>query len=441
MKRMHLLGFMINSPMNHTIMSWAHPKSTQGAEFPYPEFWQEIARTLERGTFDGLFLADSFAPYDIYKDSIDPTIRYGVIVPQHDPVVLIPAMALATRQLGFAVTMSTNAYHPYVLARIMASLDHLTRGRVGWNVVTGVSRAEYRNLGMDEWIPHDERYERAEEYVDLCYRLWQSWEPDAVVMDRASGVYADPSKVHRVDFEGKYFKCAGPLVAMASPQGRPVIVQAGSSGRGRDFAAKHAELVFTIQLHSRAMRSYSDDLRARAEHFGRRPNEIKIVFGVQAFVGATEAAAKEQQHQMLERIPLEAALARLSGSFGYDFSQVELDQPLENIRSEASQGLVDALTTMYGASMTVREAALRWGASIGMPQVVGTPEQVADQLQVFFEEGGADGFNLTPTYTPGSFDEFVETVVPILQRRGLVREEYRGRTFRDHLFDDVEERT
>jgi FMN-dependent oxidoreductase (nitrilotriacetate monooxygenase family) len=430
---MRLFGFMINSPMNHTILSWAHPKSTQGEQFVHAEFWQEIARTLERGCFDGLFLADSFAPYDVYKDTVEPTVRYGVIVPQHDPVLLVPAMALATRQLGFAVTMSTNAYHPYVLARTMSSLDHLTHGRIGWNVVTGVSRSEYRNLSMTDYIPHDERYERADEYLDLCDRLWASWDPDAVVMDRESGVYADPAKVHRVNFKGTYYSSAGPLVAMSSPQRRPVIFQAGSSGRGRDFAARHAEVVFSIQLHSRAMRAYSDDLRARAERFGRRPEAVKVICGVQAFVGPTEAAAREEQRAMLARIPLEAALARLSGSFGYDFSQVDLDQPLEVIESQASQGLVAALTTMYGASMTVREAALRWGASIGMPQIVGTAEQVADQLQTLFEEGGGDGFNLTPTHTPGSFADFVDTVVPLLQRRGLVQREYTGETFRERL--------
>ena len=436
MKKMHLVGFMINSPMNHTILSWAHPKSTQGSEFPYPEFWQEIARTLERGKFDGLFLADAFAPFDVYKNSVDPTIRYGVICPQHDPVVLVPAMALATRHLGLAVTMSTNAYHPYVLARILASLDHLTRGRIGWNVVTGHNRAEYRNLGMSDWIPHDERYDRADEYVELCYRLWDSWESDAIVMDRTAGVYADPAKVHRVNFQGKYVSSSGPLVVMSSPQRRPVIFQAGSSGRGRDFAAKHAEVVFSIQLHTNAMRSYSDDLRGRLEDFGRRPEDVKILFGVQAFVGESEAAAKELYDEMIERIPIEAGLTRLSGSFGYDFSQVELDQPLQYVQTEGSRGSFAALTTMYGEGMTVREAAIRWGSSIGMPQIIGTPEQVADQLQVFFEEGGGDGFNLSPTYTPGSFATFVDTVVPILQKRGLLREAYTGRTFRDHLTEN-----
>ena len=436
MKRMRLLGFMFHSPMNHTILSWAHPKSSQGTEFARPAFWQGIARTLERGKFDGLFLADSFAPYDVYEDSYEPTVKYGVICPQHDPVVLIPAMAVATRHLGFATTMSTNAYHPYLLARIMATLDHLTGGRVGWNVVTGVSRSEYRNLSMSDWIPHDERYERAEEYVELCYRLWESWEPDAVIADRESGIYADPGKVRRVNFEGRYFSSTGPLVVMASPQRRPVIFQAGSSERGRDFAARHAEVVFSIQLHTKAMRSYSDDLRARAERFGRRPEDVKIVFGVQAFVGETAAAAKELHRELMERIPLEAALARLSGTFGYDFSLVPLDQPLEQVQSQASQGLVNAMTSMYGASMTVREAALRWGASIGMPQIVGSPEQAADELQAFLEEGGGDGFNLTPTYAPGSFDVFVDTVVPILQRRGLMRREYTGRTFREQLQED-----
>ena len=432
---MLLLGFMINSPMNHTILSWAHPESRQGEEFAQPQFWQEIARILERGCFDGLFLADSFAPYDVYQDSPDAAIRYGVICPQHDPVLLVPAMALATRHLGFAVTMSTNAYQPYVLARTMASLDHLTAGRIGWNVVTGVNRAEFRNLSLPDYVPHDERYDRAEEYLDLCYRLWESWEPDAVLRDRQRGIYADPSKVHRLNFKGRYFASVGPLVAMASPQGRPVIFQAGSSGRGRDFAARHAEVVFAIQASPAAMRRYSDDLRQRAAGLGRGPDALKIVFGVQAFVGESEAQAREEHQAMMERIPLEAALARLSGSFGFDFSGLPLDEPLEYVQTEASQGLFAALTTLYGARMTVREAALRWGASIGMPQVVGSPVQVADQLQAMLEEGGGDGFNLTPTHTPGSFATFVERVVPLLQERRLLRTEYRGRTFREHLFE------
>lgn len=434
-KRMRLLGFMFHSPMNHTILSWAHPESTQGTAFARPEFWQHIARTLERGRFDGLFLADTFSAYDVYRDSYEPTVRYGVVCPQHDPVVLIPVMALATRHLGFATTMSTNAYHPYVLARTMATLDHLTGGRVGWNVVTGISRSEYRNLSMEDWLPHDERYDRADEYLDLCNQLWGSWEPDAVIADAERGIYADPAKVHRVNFRGRYFTSAGPLVALPSPQGRPVIFQAGSSGRGRDFAVRHAEVVFSIQLHARAMRVYGDDLRSRAEQLGRDPDEIKITYGVQAFVGESEAQARELQQEMVERIPLDAALARLSSSLGFDFSTVPIDQPLEQIRTEASQGLVTALTTLYGGTMTVREAAVRWGASVGMPQVVGTPEQVADQLQALHEEGGGDGFNLTPTYTPGSFDMFVDTVVPILQARGQVRREYTARTFREQLLE------
>ena len=436
MKRMRLLGFMFHSPMNHTILSWAHPESTQGTEFARPEFWQRIARALERGRFDGLFLADTLSVYDLYRDGYEPTVKYAVVCPQHDPVVLIPVMALATRHLGFATTMSTNAYHPYVLARTMATLDHLTGGRIGWNVVTGISRSEYRNLSMADWLPHDERYDRADEYLDLCNQLWASWEPDAVIADAARGVFADPTKVHRVNFQGTYFSSAGPLVAMPSPQGRPVIFQAGSSGRGRDFAARHAEVVFSIQLHARAMRAHGDDLRSRAEQLGRSPDEIKITYGVQAFVGETEAQARELQQEMVERIPLEAALARLSSSLGFDFSTVPIDEPLGQIRTEASQGLVTALTTLFGGSMTVREAALRWGASVGMPQVVGTPEQVADQLEALHEEGGGDGFNLTPTYTPGSFDVFVDTVIPILQDRGLVRREYTAQTFREQLREE-----
>lgn len=436
MKRMHVLAFMIHSPINHTILSWAHPRDQRIAGFDSPDYWQNIARVLEAGRFDGLFFADVPGIFDVYRDSIEPTVKYGVCFPTHDPVPLIPIMALATQHLGIASTMSTTVYPPYLLVRIMSTLDHLTGGRVGWNVVTGHVKSESLNMGLNDQLPHDERYDRAEEYLEVCHKLWNSWEPGAVRLDREGGIFADPDKVHRINHVGKYFSCPGPSPVLPSPQGKPVIFQAGSSGRGRDFAARHADAVFGLQLTPAAMRSFADDIRRRAVAQGRGPNEIKIIFGVQVIVGETEEAARAKQRALLDRIPLEAALARLSGSTGFDLAGVDLDAPLQEMQVPGAQGIIDMFTRMHGSKITLREAAVSYGATIGMPQVVGTPEQVADQLAYLFSEGGGDGFNLTPTYTPSSFTEFVEMVVPLLQKRGLYRKEYEGTTFRANLLAD-----
>lgn len=435
-KKIHLVGFMLHCPINHTLLSWTHPMDKVGYRWTEPELWQDVARTLERGKFDCLFLADGLAGSDIYQASMDATLRYAIQFPVHDALLVVPAMAVATHRLGFAATVSTTYEAPYLLARKLSTLDHLTKGRIGWNIVTSIYANEARNFGQVDIPPHDERYERAHEFLEVCNKLWTSWEPDAVVMDKDKGIFADPAKVHRINHKGKYFDVAGPLSCAPSPQGRPVIIQAGASEQGRDFAAQYAEYVFGLQITPKAMRAFSDDVRQRAlKTYGRKPEEIKILYGIQIILGQTEAEAKAKQQILKDRIPLESALAILSGHLGFDWSTVDPDQPLERIKTEGVQGLVDALTVMVGGekTLTLREAALMHGQSVSMPQVVGTPEQVADQLEYLMAEGGGDGFQITPTYVPGAFQEIVDGLVPVLQKRGLHRKEYTGTTLREHL--------
>ena len=434
-KKMHLVGFMLHCPMNHTVLSWAHPRDKVGYAWTEPEFWQEVARTLERGRFDALFLADQWAAFDAYQGSIDATLRYALQFPIHDPLLLVPAMSVATQRLGFAVTATTTYYAPYMLARKLSTLDHLTKGRIGWNVVTSVHDNEAHNFGLKNMLGHKERYARAVEFMEVCYKLWDSWESDAVVMDKSRGIFADPAKVHRINHKGEYFDVPGPHCCTPSPQGKPVIIQAGSSEQGRDFAAQHAEYVFGIQLRADAMRAFADDVRQRAvSKYDRKADSLKIIFGIQIILGQTEDEAKAKQQLLDDRVTFDGALALLSGQMNFDFSRLDPDKPLEHLKVEGVQGLLDALTVMLGETkLTLREAALIHGRSVSMPQLVGTPEQVADQMEYLMNEGGGDGFQITPTYAPGSLQEIVDELVPVLQKRGLHRKEYVGNTLRDHL--------
>lgn len=437
-KKMHLVGFMLNSPMCHSVSSWTHPRDRAGYSWSEPEVWQDIARTLERGKFDCLFLADVMAPFGKYKNRTDEAVRYAIQFPAHDPFTLIPAMSVVTQHLGFAATASTTYNDPYSLARLLSSMDHVTKGRIGWNIVTSIQTNEARNYGQQEMPPHDERYARAHEFLEVCNKLWTSWEPDAVIMDKAAKIFTDPSKVKPINHKGQFFDVAGPLCCAPSPQGRPVIIQAGASSQGRDYAAQHAEYVFGIQLNAAGMRAFSDDVRKRAvEQFGRDPNHIKIMYGIQIILGHTEAEAKAKQKMMADLVPFEAGMAILSGHLNFDWSEFDLDAPLENIKTEGVQGILDALVGMIGGEkkLTLREAAIMHGRSVSMPQIVGTAEQVADQLEAMLDEGGGDGFQITPTYVPGSFQEIVDGLVPVLQKRGRHREAYTGETLRDHLLE------
>jgi FMN-dependent oxidoreductase (nitrilotriacetate monooxygenase family) len=430
---LHLISFLINSPINHTILSWSDPADARLETLGNLKRWQQLAQIYERGLFDGIFFADTPGVFDRYKERSDEAVRYGVCWPSLDPVSLLSALAAGTERLGLAVTLSISANHPYQVVRSLSTLDYLSGGRIGWNVVTGHLRGEYRALGLAQ-MDHDARYDRADEYMEVCRALWNGVRDGAVIADKRSGVFADPAKVDVIQYEGKYFRCHTVPPALPSRQGRPVLFQAGSSGRGQRFAVQHADVVFAIQPHMTGMKTFMQQLQAAARE--ANAEVPKVTFGVQPILGNTEDEAKRRLEELTVRIPLEAALSRLSGSLGVDFSEMELDLPLEEQKTQGSQGLMKAMSASFeNRRFTLREAAVRWGLAVGMPQLVGTPAQVADQLEAIWRETGCHGFNVTPTITPASVEEFVDEVVPILQRRGIFRTSYAGETFRDNLLN------
>ena len=436
-KKAHLLGFIQHGVNSHATGMWRHPKDKVGWDYASPGYWQHMARTMERGLFDAMFIADELAPYNTHGNSSDLTVKYAVQCPTHEPSTIAPIITGATKHLGVGVTLSTAFEHPYSMARRLSSLDHLSGGRVAWNVVSSYSKSEWDAYGA-EMSERGHRYERLEEYMELCYKLWNSWEPDAIIADKASGIYADPEKVHEVIHEGEFFKCRGRHFVAPSPQGQPVLWQAGSSDRGRDFAAKHAEAIFAVLPTVNRMRDYSRDLDQRVrERFGRKEGSVKLIFGVQTVVAETREEAQAKYERIKACIPLEGALAWMSGHFGLDFSKYDLDEYIQNIEVPGIQGLFESiLYARDGAPVTIGEAAIIYAQGMGMPVLVGTPSDIADKLETFMDEGGADGFMLIATYTPGCFEEFVDLVVPELQRRGRYRNAYPGTTLRDNLLGD-----
>ncbi len=432
-KRLYLNAFSMNCVSHIQHGMWPRGDTRQ-LEFNRPEPWVDLARLLEKGGFDALFLADVIGLYDIYQGSAETAIREAVQVPSNDPAPLIPAMAEATEHLGFAMTSSVLQAHPFSFARQMSTLDHLTGGRVAWNIVTSYLPNAGTNLGLGGLPPHDERYRRAEEYLDVTYKLWEgSWEEDAVLRDTAAGIYADPAKVHAIDHKGEYYDVAGPHLCEPSPQRTPLLFQAGSSERGRDFAAKHAECVFML-VSLRNLQSTTSmvaDIRARAERQGRRREDLLFFQGVTPVVGGTEAEANAKEAEFVEQSSVEAGLVHMSGSVGVDLGAVDLDTPLASLESDAMQGVIKGLIeSAPDKSLTFRDL-VRSRASGRF--LTGTPEQIADRLEAF-HEAGVDGFNIIYAVTPGTFADFIDGVVPELRRRGLLPEEYAPGTLREKLF-------
>jgi FMN-dependent oxidoreductase (nitrilotriacetate monooxygenase family) len=434
---MHLLGFIQHGVNSHATGMWRHPKDKVGWNYARPEYWQHMARTMERGLFDAMFIADELAPYNTHQDSSDLIVKYAVQCPTHEPSTIAPIITGATTHLGVGVTLSTAFEHPYSMCRRLSSLDHLSNGRVAWNIVSSYSKSEWDAYGAEMTVRGD-RYARLEEYMELCYKLWNSWEPDAIIADKETGVYADPAKVHEVIHEGEYYKSRGRHFVAPSPQGQPVLWQAGSSDRGRDFAAKHAEAIFAVHPNVDRMRQYSADLNERLRtKFNRAEGSVKLIYGVQTVVAETREEAEAKYQRIKACIPPEGALAWMSGHFGLDFSKYDLDEYVQNIEVPGIQGLFESIIYAKGGEpVTVREAAIIYAQGMGMPVLVGTAADIADKLELFIDEGGADGFMLIATYTPGCFEEFVDLVVPELQRRGRYRSEYPGTTLRENLLND-----
>jgi long-chain alkane monooxygenase len=435
-KKAHLLGFVQNGVMNHASTMWAHPQDKVGYSFTQPQYWHDLGRLMERGLFDAMFIADELAPYNTYEGSSDATVKYAAQCPVLDPAAVVPLVGAATKHLGIGITLSTSFIRPYQMVRQLSTLDHLTSGRVGWNIVTSYSQSEFQAMGLDNLTPRDKRYEVVEEYLQLCYQLWDSWEPDAIVYDRENGVFADPDKVHEVHFEGEHFRSHGRSFVHRSPQHRPVLWQAGSSEQGREFAAKHAESVFGIFPTVSTMRAYADDIRARADRQGRDPSTLKLIFGLQTVVDRSQGRALEKYEEFKSRVRIESALAIMSGHTGVDFSKLNLDDNIADVDAQGIRGLFDAILQKNdGKPVTVREAAELYGMAMGAPTAVGTPRDVADEMEYFLDEGGCDGFMLLATNVPGCFTDIVELVVPELQRRDRYRTRYPGTTLRETLLE------
>ncbi len=432
--KIHFAQFLVHGPTYHSLAMWRHPETqAAGWDWSRPELYQHIAQVCERGLFDMAFFADLNYIADTFRGSMEPSLRYATQAPEHDPVPLLPFMASATKHIGVAATFSVSHHHPFYAARLWASLDHLTGGRAGWNVVTSINSNQAANHG-EERAPTAQRYERAFEFMEVCRKLWDSWEADAVVMDAPGAVFADADKVHRIEHEGRFFKSRGPLNVVRSPQNGPAILQAGTSPQGRDFAARHADAIFAIQPRAEDAGAYLADIKRRmADDYGRLPGDCRILFGAQPIIGESEAHAREKQQIHNELVPLDGGLAILSAHLDFDLSKI----PPEALMAEREEPQLHRMRTRFlkpdGSSMTMVEVAQRHGQGVGLPQFVGTAEGVADQMEAFMETAGGDGFMLTPIYSPGAIEEFVEQVVPILQRRGLYRTEYQGRTQREIL--------
>lgn len=432
-KQLHLGGFQIASQVTHSHAAWRHPGSD--TDFTAPEYYHRIGRILERGKFDFVFFADLLAaPAQYGRDITEPLRRGTQATATLDPSIVAASIGAVTSKLGVAITKSATFFHPYELARIFASLDHITRGRVAWNIVTSLTQSEAQNFGHDAHLDHEFRYERAEEFVRTAVELWSSWDHDALVLDKETGVFADPEKIRRVEHDGRFFKSRGPLNVPRSPQGRPVLIQAGSSNTGRDFAARWAEAIFEIDPTPEGRRAYYDDIKSRASNFGRNPDGVLIFPAFIPFIGETESIAREKQAFHNELADPISGLITLSVHTDHDFSQYDLDAPVEDVQVTGTQGLFDTARRVANRdNLTLRDIGKWYAQGVLLPQYVGTASQVADQIEESFTSGEADGFMVSAAQSPGTLNDFVDYVVPELQRRGLFRTEYEGDTLRDHL--------
>ena len=432
-KKILLNAFNMNcvGHINHGL--WTHPRDESTA-YNTIEHWTGIARTLERGLFDGLFIADIVGVYDVYQGNVDVTLRESIQLPVNDPMMLVSAMAAVTRHLGFGVTVNLGYELPYLLARRFSTLDHLTRGRIGWNIVTGYLDSAARAMGLAEQLPHDERYDRADEFLEVLYKLWEgSWEEGAVRRDRAARVYADPARVHPVHHQGRYYQVDGYHLAEPSPQRTPVLFQAGASGRGQRFAGRHAECVFISPPNKAAAKKSVESLREQLVQSGRRPEDVKVFVGAAVVTAPTLKQAREKHEDYKRYASREAGLAHFSASTGIDYARYDLDEPIQYGPTNAIES---ATRTAQQHGWTRRQLLEIFELGGRYPAIVGTPAQVADELQSWVDETGVDGFNLSRTVVPESYEDFVDLVVPELQSRGVYKTAYENGSLRRKLFGE-----
>ncbi len=428
-------AFDMNCVAHQSSGLWRHPQD-QSWRYKDLEYWTELAKLLERGKFDGIFIADVLGTYDVYGGSNEAAIRHGAQVPVNDPILLVSAMALVTEHLGFGVTAGTAYEHPYPFARRMSTLDHLTKGRVGWNVVTGYLPSAARNMGHDDQLEHDDRYDHADEYLEVLYKLWEgSWEDDAVVRDRATGVFTDPSKVHEIGHVGRHFTVPGIHISEPSPQRTPVIYQAGASPRGIGFAAENAEAIFVAAPSKQVLADTVRRIRDALEAAGRDRHAARIYTLLTIITDETSEKAHAKYRDFLSYASEEGALVFMSGWMGIDLSQYDLDEPVGNVQSNAIQSVLENFNqeAEHGREWTVGDIA-RHGAIGGLgPFIIGSGAEIADQLQEWVDETDVDGFNLAYAITPGTFEDVVTHVIPELQARGVYPTDYVEGTLRHKL--------
>ncbi|QRM57802.1 LLM class flavin-dependent oxidoreductase [Sinorhizobium sp. BG8] len=430
-KRLVFNGFSMNAVSHVFHGLWRSPQTQQRA-FNDLSTWVQLVRILEKAKFDALFLADIIGVDPAYQGSWDTYLNEAVQIPINDSGALISALIGSTENIGLTLTSSILQDHPFNFARKISTLDHLSKGRIGWNIVTSVSHNAAQNFGFDRIVPHNERYAWADEYVDVVYKLWEgSWDDDAVVNDPARNVYADPSKVHRIHHEGKRYKVLGPHLSQPSPQRSPVLFQAGSSRAGRAFAARNAEGTFIVALNPEGARRQITETRNLVTAAGRHAGDLLFIQGMSFVVGGTEQEARLKARDIDQDVSANGLLAHLSRDLGIDLGLLDPDRPVEELEIEGVQGVIRAYEEAHpGKTATVRDLGYAYA---GAGRITGTPETIADQLEEW-QGAGIDGVNLIYTSTPGSFIDFAENVMPELRKRGLAQSDYAPGTYRERLF-------
>lgn len=414
---------------------WAHPRD-KSANYKDLEYWQDLARTLERGIFDGIFIADVIGYYDVYKGNAEHAIRQAAQLPVNDPIQLAAPIALATKHLGIGITASTSFEHPYTFARRIATADHHTKGRIGWNIVTSYLESGARNIGQSGLNKHDDRYQIAEEYMQVLYKLLEgSWEEGAVVRDKEHRVFTHFDKVHEIGHKGRYFDVPGYHLSEPSPQRTPLLYQAGTSGAGRNFAASHAECVFIAAPSKAILRDHVADIRARAVANGRDPRKIYFYNLITVIVEETDEKARERLEEYKTYVSYDGALVFMSGWTGIDFGAYDPTDTVEHVETNAGRAAIHALTAGAADDRWTIDQVAKWGGIGGLgPVLVGSPGTVADILEEWVAETDVDGFNLAYAVAPESFEKVVDLLVPELQRRGVYPTSYKPGTLREKLF-------
>jgi FMN-dependent oxidoreductase (nitrilotriacetate monooxygenase family) len=435
-RQMKMVGFLQAQNCSIAPGSWRHPASA--TDFTSPEYFQRLGRVMEEGRFHLTFFDDRLALPDIFKDDYRDAVANGVRVVKMDPAAIVTMIGAVTSRLGLGITYSTTYYEPFHVARLFGTLDLMTKGRAAWNVVTSLNNSEAANFGRIEHLAHDLRYERADEFMEVVLGLWDSWEDDALIVDKQGGRFADPAKVHALNHKGKYFTAKGPLPVPRSPQGHPVLIQAGQSGRGRSFAGRWGELIFVVYPNIATGQKQYGELKAAVAAAGRDSDLVSVCPACYVCVADTQSAAEEKREYIRALAKPVDAVVLLSEALNFDFGSKDMDSEFtdEELRKLSWSGFRERVVSLSGKlNPTVRDFVHFSGrGTIGeFPIFCGTPAAVADQMEEWFTSHACDGFVLAATHTPGAFEDFARYVVPELQRRGLYHTEYAGSTLRENL--------